>query len=116
MPNTEHRPDRPGSCSFHSLMTRTDARACHAVIPDPSRPGHLTYAHPPHLQDAHAPPLLTYLACSPDPRAARGRPHPLAAILGLAAAAVLAGATSIAAIAEWAADTPQQVRGGVGGR
>jgi hypothetical protein len=89
-------------------MTRTDARACHAVIPDPSRPGHLTYANPRHLQDADAPRLLTYLACVPDPRAARGRRHPLAAILGLAAAAVLAGATSIAAIAEWAADTPNK--------
>ncbi|HXQ57307.1 MAG TPA: transposase family protein [Actinomycetes bacterium] len=36
--------------------------------------------------------MLAYLAAVPDPRAARGRRHPLVAILGLAAAAVLAGA------------------------
>src|SRR4029453_11376495 len=47
--------------------------------------------------------LLTYLAAVPDPRAVRGRRHPLVAILAMAAAAVLAGARSIAAIAEWAA-------------
>jgi predicted transposase YbfD/YdcC len=38
------------------------------------------------------------------------------AILGLAAAAVLAGARSIAAIAEWAADAPQPVRAALGAR
>src|SRR5215216_4550446 len=53
--------------------------------------------------------LLASLASVPDPRATRGRRHPLVAILGLAAAAVLAGARSIAAIAEWAADAPQPV-------
>ena len=68
------------------------------------------------LQDAEAPHLLAYLAAVPDPRAARGRRHPLAAILGLAAAAVLAGARSIAAIAEWATDTPQEVRAALGAR
>jgi hypothetical protein len=60
--------------------------------------------------------LLTYLAAVPDPRAARGRRHPLVAILGVAAAAVLAGARSIAAIAEWAADAPQPVRAALGAR
>jgi hypothetical protein len=34
----------------------------------------------------------------------------------MAAAAVLAGARSIAAIAEWAADTPQPVRAALGAR
>jgi DDE_Tnp_1-associated len=90
-------------------MTRTDARACRPIIPDPSRPG------PPHprrpLQDSEPPHLLAYLAAVPDPRAARGRRHRLVAILGLAAAAVLAGARSIAAITEWAADAPQPVPG-----
>jgi predicted transposase YbfD/YdcC len=40
----------------------------------------------------------------------------LVAILAMAAAAVLAGARSIAAIAEWATDTPQLVRAALGAR
>jgi hypothetical protein len=52
-------------------MTGTDARACR---PDPGR-----------------------LAAVPSRRAARGRRHPLACILGLAAAAALAGARFIGA-------------------
>jgi hypothetical protein len=57
--------------------------------------------------------LLAYLAAVHDPRAVRARRHPLVAILALAAAAVLAGARSMTAIAEWAADAPQQVRLGM---
>jgi hypothetical protein len=37
-------------------------------------------------------------------------------MLAMAAAAVLAGARSIAAIAEWAADAPQPVRAALGAR
>jgi DDE_Tnp_1-associated/Transposase DDE domain len=91
------------------------------VPADPSSPipaalTHLAHADPPQLQDADAPHLLTYLAAVPDPRAVRGRRHPLVAILAMAAAAVLAGARSIAAIAEWAADAPQPVRAALGAR
>ena len=68
------------------------------------------------LQDGEAPHLLAYLATIADPRTRAGRRHPLVAILGLAAAAVVAGARSIAAIAEWAADTPQPVRAALGAR
>ncbi|WP_416071440.1 transposase family protein [Streptomyces sp. ME02-8801-2C] len=46
---------------------------------------------------------MTCLAQVPNPRRDRGRRHPLAFVLGLAACAVLAGAKSLAAIAEWAA-------------
>jgi len=68
------------------------------------------------LRSAETPHLLAYLATVTDPRARAGRRHPLVAILVLAAAAVLAGARSIAAIAEWAADAPQPVRAALGAR
>jgi DDE_Tnp_1-associated len=85
------------------------------VPADPSSPipaalAHLTDTEPLQLPDADAPHLLAYLATVPDPRATRGRRHPLVAILAMATAAVLAGARSITAIAEWAADAPQPVR------
>ncbi|WP_405098475.1 transposase family protein [Micromonospora sp. NBC_01412] len=40
--------------------------------------------------------------------------HPLAGVLAAAVAAVLAGARSAAAVAEWANDAPQQVLAGLG--
>jgi predicted transposase YbfD/YdcC len=84
--------------------------------PIPAALAQLTQADPRQLQQAHARHLLACLAAIPDPRAAAGRRHPLVAILGLAAVAVLAGARSIAAIAEWAADSPQPVRAALGAR
>ena len=53
---------------------------------------------------ASVPPLLPYLRPIPDPRQASGRRHPLAAILALACAAMLAGCDSLLAIAEWGRD------------
>jgi DDE_Tnp_1-associated len=47
--------------------------------------------------------LLRALADVPDPRKARGRRHGLQSVLLLAVGAVLAGARSYAAIAQWAA-------------
>jgi predicted transposase YbfD/YdcC len=73
-------------------------------------------AHHDPLGDAEAGHLLAYLATIRDPRAPAGRRHSLTAILVLAAAAVLTGARSFAAIAEWAADTPQAVRAVLGAR
>ena len=84
--------------------------------PIPAALTQLTHTAPRQLHHAEAPHLLAYLARVPDPRAARGRRHRLVTILALAAAAVLAGARSIAAITEWAADTPQQVRVVLGAR
>ena len=48
--------------------------------------------------------LLSFLAAVPDPRSRRGRRHPLSAILALVCCAVLCGAKSYAAIAQWAQD------------
>jgi hypothetical protein len=48
--------------------------------------------------------LLTYLAEVPDPRSRLGRQHPLSAILGLVCCAILCGARSYAAIAQFAHD------------
>ena len=57
------------------------------------------------------PGLLGVLAGVADPRHRRGVRHRLAAILGLAVCAVLAGARSFTAIAEWAADAdPETLR------
>jgi hypothetical protein len=50
--------------------------------------------------------LLEHLAQLADPRQRRGRRHALGTVLAVAARAVLAGATALAAIAEWAADAP----------
>ena len=48
--------------------------------------------------------LLKALHSVPDPRKPRGRRHRLSTILAVAACAVIAGARSFVAIAEWAAD------------
>lgn len=53
--------------------------------------------------------LREHLAAVPDPRARRGVRHTFMSILLVAAAAVLAGARSFAAIGEWAGDAPQHV-------
>jgi predicted transposase YbfD/YdcC len=89
------------------------------VPADPSSPippalAQLTHAD--LLQQAETPHLLAYLATIPDPRTPGGRRHPLVAILAMAAAAVLTGARSMTAIAEWAADAPQPVRAALGAR
>lgn len=58
--------------------------------------------------------LLPVLAAVPGPRARRGIRHQLAVILDLAVCAVLAGARSFTAIAEWAADVDQATRDALG--
>ncbi|WP_240958405.1 ISAs1 family transposase [Streptomyces barkulensis] len=63
---------------------------------DPARPDEL-------------PGLLDLLSRLPDPRRPRGRRYRLSYILALAACAVLTGATSLTAIAEWAADAPDHL-------
>jgi DDE_Tnp_1-associated len=110
-----NRHERRDHAVSHTLMDR-DRRPC-LVEPSSSIPSALTQlAHADPLRPAEAPHLLAYLATTGDPRARTGQRHPLVAILALAAAAVLTGARSITAIAEWAADAPQPVRAALGAR
>jgi predicted transposase YbfD/YdcC len=53
--------------------------------------------------------LVVHLATVPDPRDRRGVRHRLASLLSVAVCAVLAGAKSLTAIGEWAADAPGEV-------
>ena len=53
--------------------------------------------------------LLDLLAQVPDPRKRRGRRHPLAGLLAVGIAAVIAGSRSFAAIGQWAADAGEDV-------
>jgi DDE_Tnp_1-associated len=87
-----------------------------AELSSPIPPGLASLCDASPLAEAEPTHLLAYLAAVPDPRAARGRRHRLVAILAMAAAAVLTFARSFAAIAEWAADTPQPIRAALGAR
>jgi hypothetical protein len=60
--------------------------------------------------------LLDHLAYIADPRHRRGRRHALGTVLAVTVAAVLAGAKSLAAIGEWAADAPGPVLAALGAR
>ena len=48
--------------------------------------------------------LLSFLAAVPDPRGRHGRQHSLSAVLALVCCAIMCGAKSYAAIAQWAQD------------
>ncbi len=58
--------------------------------------------------------LLEALGRVPDPRRRRGIRYPLVPVLAVAVCAMLAGARSYAAIAEWAADAPPRLRARLG--
>jgi predicted transposase YbfD/YdcC len=58
--------------------------------------------------------LLRALAAVPDPRDARGVRYPLAGLLTVAVCAVLAGASSFAAITDWLADLDAQATARLG--
>ena len=64
----------------------------------------------PVLPPASCRDLLELFAGVTDGRIGRGRDHPVAAVLALAAAAVVAGSRSFTAITGWAADVPASVR------
>jgi len=58
--------------------------------------------------------LLDLLAQIPDPRKRRGRRHPLAGLLAVGVAAVIAGSRSFAAIGQWAADAGPELLAALG--
>ena len=60
--------------------------------------------------------MLDGLACVPDPRRRRGTRHRAVVVLAFAVAAVMAGADSVAAIAEWALDLPPEALAALGAR
>jgi hypothetical protein len=66
------------------------------------------------IDPAQVPTLLQTLALVPDPRDRRGVIHPLASLLAVAVAAVLANARSVAAIGEWIADVPAAILAALG--
>lgn len=61
-------------------------------------------SNPTPVTDGEQAGLVRALAGVPDPRDPRGRRYPLAGVLTVAVCAVLAGATTFTAIADWLAD------------
>jgi len=90
----------------------TDHRACRRIFSHPTAV--TVFDHARLLVPGECPGLLERLATIPDPRDRRGRRHTLASVLAVSAAAVLAGARSVTAIAEWAADAPWPVLAALG--
>ncbi len=91
------------------LMTKTSAvpvsasSLIHALADNQTHP--VTFGGEPIPAD-----LLSALTAVTDPRARRGRRHAFTAVLGIAVCAVLAGARSYVAIAEWAHDLTPAMR------
>jgi predicted transposase YbfD/YdcC len=75
-------------------------------------------ASPPgrQLPRGGCPGLREFLSAVPDPRDPRGVRHSLSPVLLISVAAVLAGARSLTAIGEWAADAPVAVMAALGVR
>ena len=71
----------------HAPVTSTEPRTTSVPITDREQPG-----------------LLAVLGAMPDPRDPRGIRYPLASVLAVAVCAVLAGAVTFAAIADWVRD------------
>lgn len=72
--------------------------------PGTVRSHHPTNAPPQPVTEGEQEGLLRALAAVPDPRSPRGLRYPLAGLLAVAVCAVMAGASSMAAIADWLHD------------
>ncbi|MGV9606117.1 transposase family protein [Streptomyces sp. NPDC003631] len=93
----------------------TPAHPCLPAHLRPSRPAWANSSVSPRLRAGRAADCLLFWPAVPDPRCRRGCRHPLVFVVALAACAVLAGACSLAAIAEWAADAPPDLLIRLGG-
>jgi hypothetical protein len=66
------------------------------------------------MDEGMGPSLLAAFARVPDPRSPHGRRHPLPAILALATAAMVSGARSLYAIAQWGRLQPPEAVAALG--
>jgi hypothetical protein len=99
---------------FSSPHDLTDTRACRPIIPHPRR-----RCRPRPWPPARRGRLPWPAGAAGDaarPRDRRGRRHTLASVLAVSAAAVVAGARSVTALAEWATDAPWPVLAALGVR
>jgi predicted transposase YbfD/YdcC len=79
-------------------------------LPRPAASTHRPICRATSLQGNEQLDLLQALAAVPDPRHRRGVRYRLASLLAVAVCAVLAGATTFAAIGDWAADLDEAAR------
>jgi predicted transposase YbfD/YdcC len=89
---------------LHPAIAESCACAIDGVVSDPDVRGRLAVAA------VEGPELLGRFAGISDGRSDQGRDHPVAVVLTLCAAAVLAGMRSFTAIAGWVADVPAELR------
>ena len=89
----------------HPAIAESCACAIDGVVSDPHVRGRLA------ASAVEGPELLGRFAGISDGRSGQGRDHPVAVVLTLCAAAVLAGMRSFTAIAGWVADVPAELLG-----
>ncbi|HKV71590.1 MAG TPA: transposase family protein [Gemmatimonadales bacterium] len=90
---------------MHPAIAESCACAIDGVVSDPDVRGRLA------ASAVEGPELLGRFAGISDGRSDQGRDHPVAVVLTLCAAAVLAGMRSFTAIAGWVADVPAELLG-----
>jgi len=101
-----------GEVDWTSVPSRRPATELRCAV---SLPPSVWSSRPP-VSTVRSAPLAERLQALADPRRRRGKRHPFVAVLLIACSAVVTGATSFAAISEWAADAPQDVLARLGAR